>query len=497
MKPKLRGAASLPSILLLLAACRLAMATTYVVAPSGDDSAAGTEARPWKTLQKAAASVQLGDVVRIRAGEYFVGDTWRVSRAGTAEKPITYQAFGDGEVRITSSAILPANGWIHVKGRIYSTPLVRPALSVFQNALPLHHPGERARIYSVDEMIPNSFYVADKRTLYVWLEDGSHPKDSVMRAAPGHTVSLYDCHHTVFDGLTIEYGFNGIKDQGKATHHITIRNCIIRSIGSQGIQPVASDCIIEKNLFQKIGTNKFEHGIYGSKAGTIIRHNVFEETSGAGIHQYNANQPAGGNCEISGNIFRKPRKMTVRPGQSQYYLDIIAWGEGGNRIFNNVFHGEGKRGGISLNSIDNKVFHNTFVGSTYAVSFHAGRPGNQVFNNIVVEASRGFVIWPAKALPQSLDYNLYFSTSGTLRWERDGTSYRDMASWRQASGEAHSILGDPLLAGPGDARLRRGSPAIDAGVRLTDVKADFDAIARPQGAASDMGAHEARPGGDL
>jgi len=34
------------------------------------------------------------------------------------------------------------------------------------------------------------------KTLYVWLEGGADPKQATMRAAPGHVVSLYDCHHT-------------------------------------------------------------------------------------------------------------------------------------------------------------------------------------------------------------------------------------------------------------------------------------------------------------
>jgi hypothetical protein len=44
-------------------------------------------------------------------------------------------------------------------------------------------------------MIPNSFYVSGQ-TLYAWLEDGSDPKNSVMRAAPGHVISLHDCHYS-------------------------------------------------------------------------------------------------------------------------------------------------------------------------------------------------------------------------------------------------------------------------------------------------------------
>ena len=206
-------------MLCLAASAPLAAAATYCVAPNGDDSHAGSEAQPWKTLRKAAAAVQPGDTVRIKAGEYAAGPTWIVNRAGTAEKPITYRAFGDGEVRINNGSLIPPESWQHVKGKIYSTPVGQRVMAVFRESYPLHNPGERAKIFAVADMIPNSFYVADK-TLYVWLEDGSHPKDSAMRAAPGHVVSLYDCHHTIFDGLTVEYGFNGIKDQGKATHHI-------------------------------------------------------------------------------------------------------------------------------------------------------------------------------------------------------------------------------------------------------------------------------------
>lgn len=480
------------ALALCLLAAPFARAARYVVATGGDNANPGTEDKPWKTLAKAAASVAPGDVVCIRAGEYFVGPTWRVNKPGKEGGPITYQAFGDGEVRITPSTIQRREAWTLVKGKIYSTPITDPVLCVFQGALPLHHPGERAKIFSIDEMIPNSFFT-DKKTLYVWLEDGSNPRDSVMRAAGNHVVSLYDCHYTVFDGLTVEYGFNGFKDQGKSTHHITIRNCTIRSISSQGIQPVAANCIIEKNLFQKIGTNKYEHGIYCSKPNTIIRQNIFEEISGAGIHQYNQKEPAGGDCEFSGNVFRKPIKMTVRSGRETYYLDIIAWGQGRHRIFNNVFFGDNKRGGVSLNSVDNQVYHNTFVGSTFGIGFHDGKPGNVITNNIILDATRTFVIWPAKAGAQTLDHNLYFNTAAPPRWEHEGGSFKSLDAWRKASDEKQALYADPKLAGPADAHLRQGSPAIDAGAVLKEVPPDIAGTRRPQGGGSDPGAYESSP----
>lgn len=479
---------------LVLAVGRAAWAATYVVAAQGSDSGRGTEAAPWKTLRKAAAAVQPGDTVRIGAGEYFVGPTWIVNRAGAADKPITYQAHGDGEVRIHNGSVVPAGAWKHLKDAIYSAQVSQPVMAVFQDALPLHPPGDRARIFAVDDMIPNSFYLSGK-TLYVWLEGGADPRKSVMRTAPGHVVSLYDCHHSVFDGLTVEYGFNGFKNQGRTTHHIVIRNCVIRSISSQGIQPVAKDCIIERNLFQKIGSNKYQHGIYGSQPGTIIRHNVFEEIAGAGIHQYHqGDPPAGGNCEFYGNVFRKPRRMTVRGGPpgGSYYVDIIAWGQGNNRIYNNVFYGEGKRGGISLNSIGNRVYNNTFVGSAYAVAFYRGKPGNHVVNNIVQDAARSFLIWPAESLPQTLDHNLYHNAAAAPRWERDGVAYRTFAAYQRASGETHSLCAEAKLAGPADARPKAGSPAIDAGATLKEVPTDFDGVARPQGAGHDIGAFETK-----
>jgi hypothetical protein len=490
---------ALPCCFLLLL-CVLAIwsgratAATYVVAPHGDDAHPGTEAQPWKSLAKASAAVRPGDTVLIKAGEYFVGPTWIVNRAGTAESPINFRAFGDGPVRITCARLLPADKWTHVKGAIYSTPIDRPVAAVFHNEYPLHDPGERARIFSVEDMIPGSFYVAEK-TLYVWLADGSHPKDSALRAAPGHVVSLYDCHHTVFDGLTVEYGFNGIKDQGKATHHVVIRNCVIRSIGSQGIQPVPKDCVIENNLFQKIGSNKFQHGIYGSQPGTIVRGNIFEEIAGAAIHQYNQGKPAGGGCEFSGNVFRKPRPMTVRaaPPGGSYYVEIIGWGEGNNLIFNNIFFGERKRGGISLNSVGNRVYNNTFVGSKYAVEFYRDKPDNRVLNNIVLDAEC-FIVWPRGAMPQTLDHNLYFTRTAAPRWERDGATYRDFSEYRKAAGESNSLWADPQLSGPDDPRPRPGSPAIDAGAALKEVRADFQGVPRPQGAAFDLGAYEYKPG---
>lgn len=46
------------------------VAARYYVSPSGDDSNPGTIQSPWRTIQHAADSVNPGDTVQVRAGEW-------------------------------------------------------------------------------------------------------------------------------------------------------------------------------------------------------------------------------------------------------------------------------------------------------------------------------------------------------------------------------------------------------------------------------------------
>jgi hypothetical protein len=72
--------------LLFLAAGGRSDAATYFVDPNGSDANPGSQAQPWATLPKAAASVQPGDLVRIKAGQYTMkGQSFR--RAGTEAAP--------------------------------------------------------------------------------------------------------------------------------------------------------------------------------------------------------------------------------------------------------------------------------------------------------------------------------------------------------------------------------------------------------------------------
>src|SRR6266511_5100456 len=53
-----------------VAASSPAAGSTYYVAPTGSDSAAGTQAAPWASIAHAQAVVQPGDAVYLRGGTY-------------------------------------------------------------------------------------------------------------------------------------------------------------------------------------------------------------------------------------------------------------------------------------------------------------------------------------------------------------------------------------------------------------------------------------------
>lgn len=65
-------------------------AADYFVAPDGNDANPGTSESPWLTVSKAAASVQAGDTVTIRAGTYRES-AW-LSSSGLPDAPILFTA---------------------------------------------------------------------------------------------------------------------------------------------------------------------------------------------------------------------------------------------------------------------------------------------------------------------------------------------------------------------------------------------------------------------
>ena len=103
-------------------------ATTYYVSPSGSDAAPGTQNQPFATVAFAAARLQAGDTLYLRAGNYH--ETVALRQSGTAAAPIAIQAF-PGECPTLIGATAVAGPWTVHSGAIYRAAWPSQPVQVF------------------------------------------------------------------------------------------------------------------------------------------------------------------------------------------------------------------------------------------------------------------------------------------------------------------------------------------------------------------------------
>src|SRR5260370_14092835 len=83
--------------------------TTYYLSPTGSDSAAGTSAAPWRTIQKAANTMQPGETTLVAAGNY--GERVAVTSSGTQANPITLQVASGADAQLLGFDLSGSN-WV-------------------------------------------------------------------------------------------------------------------------------------------------------------------------------------------------------------------------------------------------------------------------------------------------------------------------------------------------------------------------------------------------
>ena len=392
----------------------VASGDTFHVAPAGADTAPGTAAAPWQTIQRAADAVTAGDTVVIHAGTYA---GFRVGARGTETAQITF--VGDGDVRITGSATADRDV-VHVEG------------------------GAWIRI------------------------EGLH-----VSGATRAGISALDCDH------------------------ITVRGNRVDANGRWGVfSSFCDDLLVEDNEISRSGT---EHGVYASNSADrpVIRRNTIWGNGMCGVHM-NGDINFGGDGVISGAVVEDNviRDNGLRGGSA-----INGDGVTGALIRNNVLDGN-HASGISLYRTDggapstgNRLINNTVrmaSDARWAVNIQDGSSGNVLRNNVLLHTSptRGAIDLCATCIAgMRSDHNAVVG-----RFLVAGAAV-DLAGWRARTGTdaasfvatAAELFTDPAA---GDLSLRAGSPAIDQGVADDAPTHDAAGIARPQGAAIDIGALE-------
>jgi len=281
-----RAVCVLGVFVLLLTASVAGAATTYYVAPTGSDSGSGSASAPFKTIQKAADTVNAGDTVIVDDGVYTDTDgndvVVYVRRGGTSSAWVTFKSKNKQGAKIDGANFRTKHGW-HLDAA------------------------------------------------YVIVQD----------------FDIYGMCGTVgaqgADGVDVET--NNVKIVGNAIHDIG-RYCTDEPYGLDGILIGAKDSVtISQNRVYNIGRlapgengcnpstsyyQNVDHGIYvdGSSNVTILNNLLYNNKRGWSIHVYP--DPVS-NLTISNNTFVFPNPY--RPGQV-----VLAATINGGTISNNVFY---------------------------------------------------------------------------------------------------------------------------------------------------------------
>lgn len=416
---------------MLAALCGHAQAKTIYVSPSGRDDNPGTSNKPIASPARALELAAPGDTIMLAAGRY------HIDRFLWVDKP---------KVTIRS------------------------------------RPGERAAIVAgTSENSPPSviIIVADDVTIEdLEIAGGSYYgiKIDVDRNSSTRGVTIRRCHihHTgrdsikAFnaDGLLIEdcqIGPSGARDPSNAEG--------IDVIGSIGVT-------IRRSKIIGAATN----GIY-LKGGTrdgLIESCWIERTGHAGILLGQDTDPE-----------------YMRDGARHEAINCSAR--------NNIIIGTGAAGAGTYSGLNVRFENNTLYdvaqklqAAFWVVTNTRDVPSERVSfkNNIVVVLSDRPMIFVQDLADQlACDSNIYYSAKNRYEFRCEVRARGQFRSWSFAEwrlnmkADGRSEAADPLLE-PASYRPLPGSPAIDRGQHIPEVRFDYSGTARPQGAAFDIGAYE-------
>jgi len=431
-----------------------ASGASYYVAgaqANASDDNPGTEAAPWKTIAHAARVAQAGDTVYIKAGLYT--GAVEVANSGEPGREIVFRAWpGDERRAILDGAGITIAGRSHVQVR---------GLRI-QNA-----PGIGISVVGRDDwrQPPARFITVA----------GNHIRNTRSSAIsvwgvrwglePGDYEGATDI---VIEGNLIEKAVNGGWDEC-----ITVANGVLRAEvrGNElrdGGDPTNGGEGID-----------FKEGVKDS----AIHHNTIHGLTRRAIYVDGGRQATAltANIRIYGNVVRDD------PGDAIFVMSEGAGDVDGVYIYNNLVVGAARNGmgiyqhpnGVGIGAVNDVRFVNNTVlyggrdGPGWGgIGIHMPAATDIVVRNNIVLHGNGFDIRASG--PAQIDHNLC----------------------RDSVCESH---GDPMFVNPTldpatwDYRLKAGSAAIDWGSSVDAPANDMAGVARPQGAARDLGAYEYVP----
>jgi hypothetical protein len=480
---------------------------TYYVSTSGNDNNAGTLAAPWRTIQKAANTVQAGDTVQVRAGTYNEVVTLKTSGNST-QGYITFANY-PGEAPIVDGTGLAVGasgqtGLFSLEGTFNYIVIkgfeIRNYSSSSRGKVPvgIDFEGAGSNIEILNNHIHNIV-----QTL------------SSCNAANALAVALYgtqapaSINNVTLWGNEIDHNTTGCSENvsfdGNVQYFVQANNLVhdgdnisLDNIGFEGVSTnsaydQARDGWVFQNTIYNISstTNPVYHNQVGADAyycdgctRIIVERNL--------IHDSDLSEMA---SEHSGHT-------------SSYVMFR------NNIIYHSLYVGL-SIGGYSKNVggtdhcviVNNSLWDDGTFGSSGLGEFQIqyAATNNTVANNIFdgYTLTSKYLLYDftsSQPNPAALDYNDYYNTAGASSlFDWQGKSLSGFPAYQSASAQdVHGKFADPLYVNvtttPYNLDLASGSPALNAGTNLgvnTVGVLDYAGNARVNGSGQiNMGAYE-------
>lgn len=430
------------------------------VSPSGQDTAAGTEVAPFRTVAKALSQVKPGEAIFLKSGTY--SERLRLEeKGGSASAPLTLKA-APGATPIfkggtgSRTALLDVRGaYWHVEGLTLDAAGDK-AFAAIWRGVGAHHGilrgstlkngtdgagayvAQQAHDVLIEGNSISNFRRAD--------DDDSHGV-CVQTNSKNVIVRANDIHHNSGDGVQCLGPEGGSTEPGTPFDNLLVEDNDLHENRENGVDIKTCTRVTIR------GNRIWGHLRTPSSAGegVVVHLSALDVTL-----EDNEVRGNGRGIQIGG----------IREGAPPTRIVLRR-----NRVFDGT-NADGNDGsGIRVDTaIDVKVDHNT-VWNMPAYGLIVGNgvsgpsQGVRVRNNILGACSTAAVRLGTTLQDTSFDGNLYTSLKGAAVLRKDG-SYLNLTAWRSATGwDAHSLDTNPaFLSGtPEDFWLSATSPARDAG----------------------------------
>ncbi len=465
---------------------KISLAATYYVSTTGSDSNPGTQAQPWKTIQKAANTLQPGDTVYIRAGTY--NEKVTPTRSGTSGNYITYRSYSGEAVTINAAG---RDSGFQVSGRSYI------------QVIDLKVVGDRAGgsgTYAGVWVADNSNNIildgieATKNRFGIYLQGESTPlsyvtiKNSLLHDNPFHGLWVAE---KAYD-ITVGPNNKMYNNQGEEIYSFGIE------CGTDYGGPF-SDGPRRVNIFGNEVYGNYMQGIRTWNAAYVwIHNNIIYDNGATGIQLEDGTENVvveDNTCYHNADIYAyetgiwvaQTNNVAVRNNTLRYNKVGFMVTDSTRVIAHNNIISENNRGvphllnamGINLDASASQVTlaHNTLYkngapetqrGGMTTCAYHAPVDAVVLKNNIISETTANSDMWLGCNNNFISDYNdVYNTRTVNVNWLGSDKTW---AEYKSTSGkDANSISSNPKFVDPsnGNFNLQATSPCKDTGDFLT------------------------------